>query len=283
MVMTIQEHDGNMLLRVNQLNVLYENRRGTVHAVKDASFEMGGGRVLCIVGESGSGKSAAALSLFKLIEPPGKITAGQVLLDGEDLLSLSERQLTRIRGKEIGMIFQNPSRSLNPVIKIGVQCAEAIRNHEKLSRAEADERALDCLREVGFPRPRETMNRFPYQLSGGMLQRVAIAMALSLKPRLIIADEPTTALDTTVQAEIMFRLLQLKERRNTSILLITHDLSIAAQMADEVAVMHAGTIVEHRQTLDLFQDPHHPYTKKLLHNVSGESNKELTRKWKCCK
>ncbi|MCE5169800.1 ABC transporter ATP-binding protein [Paenibacillus profundus] len=281
--MTIRENDANTLLRVNQLNVIYENRRGMVHAVKDASFEMGSGRVLCIVGESGSGKSAIALSLLKLIDPPGKITNGQVLLDGEDLLSLSEQQLTRIRGKQMGMIFQNPSRSLNPVIKIGVQCAETIRSHEKLSRVEADERTLDCLREVGFARPQETMNRFPYQLSGGMLQRVMIAMALSLKPRLLIADEPTTALDVTVQAQVMSRLLQLKKRWNTSILLITHDLSIAAQMADEVAVIHAGIIVEHRKTLDLFQDPHHPYTKKLLRNVRGESNKEMTYEWNCCK
>ncbi len=238
-----------------------------VKAVDGVSFSLKAGKVLGIVGESGCGKTVTSLSLLGLIEPPGKILSGEVWLDGRNLLELSPNQLRKIRGKEISLVFQNPMSSLNPVLTIGTQLIETIISHEDVSSKEARKRAVELLGKVGLPHPEKFMKRYPFQLSGGMRQRVMIAIALALHPRVLIADEPTTALDVTVQAQILSELCRLQKEFNTAIILISHDLGVVAGMADEVAVMYAGSIVEYGPVEDIFDNPRHPYTRALLNSV----------------
>jgi oligopeptide/dipeptide ABC transporter ATP-binding protein len=258
---------GEMVLEVNNLTTRFTTPYGVVKAVNGVSFSVKAGQTLGIVGESGCGKSVTALSLLGLIEPPGKITGGEVLLNGYDVLKLSGEQLRRVRGSEISMVFQDPMTSLNPVLTVGRQVTESILAHQSISKEKAYQRALELLAKVGLPHPEKFYRRYPFQLSGGQRQRVMIAMALSLTPKVLIADEPTTALDVTVQAQILGELTRLKKEFNTGIVLITHDLGVIAETADDVAVMYAGSIVEYGPVLDIFENPGHPYTRALLHSV----------------
>jgi len=256
------------LLRVAGLSTQFRTDAGTVRAVDDVSFELFPGETLGVVGESGCGKSVTALSILRLIpDPPGRIVGGEILLDGEDLLRASERRLREIRGNRIGMIFQEPMTSLNPVYTSGWQIAESVRLHRGKSRREARERAIEMLKLVGIPAPEERVDSYPHELSGGMRQRVMIAMALACDPELLIADEPTTALDVTIQAQILALIGKLREGRRLSVLLITHDLGVVAQTCDRVVVMYAGKVVERSPVADLFQRPRHPYTVGLLGSV----------------
>jgi peptide/nickel transport system ATP-binding protein len=225
--------------------------------------------VLGLVGESGCGKSMTALSLMRLVPPPGRITGGEVLLDGRNLLSLSASEMRHVRGAGVGMIFQEPMTSLNPVFTIGSQIAEAVRIHRGLGRRAAWSRAVELLDEVGIAEPGRRARDYPHQLSGGMRQRVMIAIAISCEPRVLIADEPTTALDVTIQADILALLRDLRERRGMALLLITHDLGVVAEQADDVAIMYAGRIVEQAPVLDIFERPLHPYTQALFRSMPG--------------
>jgi oligopeptide/dipeptide ABC transporter ATP-binding protein len=253
------------LLEVTGLRVTFPTAAGPARAVDGISFTLDQGKTLALVGESGCGKSLTALSLLRLVPPPGMIEAGSVIrLDGKELLALDAESLRRIRGKRIGMVFQDPMTSLNPVFTVGDQISEGIRAHEKVSRREAWERAVALLQEVGIPDPVSRAWSYPHQMSGGMRQRVMIAIALSCQPDLLIADEPTTALDVTVQAQILELLDRLREERGMAVLLITHDLGIVAGRADRVAVMYAGRIVEEAPTTTLFRHPTHPYTQGLF-------------------
>lgn len=255
------------LLEVVNLSTRFLTRRGEIRAVNGMSFQIIAGETLGLVGESGSGKTVTALSLVGLIDPPGEICTGEVWFDGRNLLALRRKQLREIRGREISFVFQDPLASLNPVLTIGTQMMEMVMAHEQVTREYARRRAVDMLGRVGLPDPGKLLHRYPFQLSGGMRQRVMIAMALSLHPRLLIADEPTTALDVTVQAQILFELRRLKREFGTSILLITHDLGVVAELADRVAVMYAGSIVEMGRIADIFENPAHPYTRALLRSV----------------
>ena len=246
----------------------FETPEGVVRAVDGVSFAVHAGRVFGLVGESGCGKSVTALSIMGILPtPPGRIVSGHVRFKGVDLLGLPEPQLRRIRGREIAMIFQEPMTSLNPVFTIGNQIMEAMRVHLPLSKAEARERAVALLEQVGIPDPEQRMDEYPHQLSGGMRQRVMIAMAISCNPSLLIADEPTTALDVTIQAQILDLLEQIRRDTGAAMILITHDLGIIAEVADEVAIMYAGEIVEWTDTLTLFREPRHPYTRGLLDSL----------------
>ena len=234
-------------------------------AVDGVDFEIRKGETLALVGESGSGKSITSLSIMQLIQsPPGKIVAGSIELEGKDLLKLSEKEMTSVRGNDIGMIFQEPMTSLNPVFTIGNQIAEPLIKHKKMKKKEAYAKALELLKLVGFPRAEEIIHEYPHQLSGGMRQRAMIAMALSCNPKLLIADEPTTALDVTIQAQILDLMIDMKEEFGSSILMITHDLGVVAETADRVMVMYGGQIVESADVKELFTDPKHPYTVGLL-------------------
>jgi oligopeptide/dipeptide ABC transporter ATP-binding protein len=233
-------------------------------AIDGVSFTVDRGEVLGLVGESGCGKSMTALCLMRLVPPPGRISAGRVVFGGTDLLTLPERAMRRVRGARIGMIFQEPMTALNPVLTAGFQIAEAIRVHRAVSAREASRRAIELLAEVGIPEPAARANDYPHQLSGGMRQRVMIAMAIACEPELLIADEPTTALDVTIQAEILDLLRGLRERHGMALILITHDLGVVAEQADRVAIMYAGRIVEEASTRELFAHPLHPYTRLLL-------------------
>lgn len=255
------------ILDVKDLATRFPTRYGEVRAVDGVSFELAPGETLGLVGESGCGKTVTALSLVGLIDSPGEIYAGEVLLNGQNLLGLNREQLRMIRGKEIGYVFQDPLSSLNPVLSIGTQLKETIRAHKKVTKGKARQQAVDLLGRVGLPDPEKLMGRYPFQLSGGMRQRVMIAMALSLHPRILIADEPTTALDVTVQAQILAELRRLKREFGTAIILITHDLGVVAELADRVAVMYAGSIVEMGSIIDIFERPGHPYTRALLKSV----------------
>jgi|APSaa5957512622_1039677.scaffolds.fasta_scaffold63615_2 peptide/nickel transport system ATP-binding protein len=256
------------LLQVRDLETYFYTEDGVGRAVDGISFEVKRGETLGLVGESGCGKSVSALSVMRLIpEPPGRIKAGQILLNGRDLLDLSEEEMCQIRGDDIAMIFQEPMTSLNPVLTCGFQIMEAIILHQKVSKAEGRQRAIEMLRLVGIPAPEQRIDEYPHQMSGGMRQRVMIAMALSCNPDMLIADEPSTALDVTIQAQILDLLLKLQEELHMAILLITHDLGVIAEMADRVAVMYAGKIVEHATTEALFARPLHPYTRGLLQSV----------------
>ena len=253
-----------MLLEVKNLRTEFKLKRGTVRAVDDVSFTIDKGEILAIVGESGSGKSVSSLSLMGLIQKPGKGAGGEILFGSQDLTKLSQKELQKIRGNKISMIFQEPMTSLNPVWRIKDQIMENIMTHMKMSKKEALARTIEMLDTVGIPSPAERANDYPHQMSGGMRQRVMTAMALSCEPDLLIADEPTTALDVTIQAQILDLMRNLKSKLNSSIMLITHDLGVIAEMADYVVVMYAGKVVEEASVVEIFKNPMHPYTVGLL-------------------
>ncbi|MDX2155236.1 MAG: ABC transporter ATP-binding protein [Hyphomicrobiaceae bacterium] len=255
------------LLEVESLQTHFRTPDGVNRAVDGVSFSVAAGETLAIVGESGCGKSVTAMSILRLIpEPPGKI-AGRVLFNGRNLLELDDREMRKIRGNDISMVFQEPMTSLNPVLTIGRQLSETLVLHEGVSRADGARRALEMLRLVNIPEPERRLVQYPHELSGGMRQRVMIAMALACNPKLLIADEPTTALDVTVQAQILDLMRQLKSRMGSAIILITHDLGVVAEMAERVVVMYAGRKVEEASTKDLFAHPRHPYTRALLASI----------------
>lgn len=255
------------LLEVKNLQTHFPTRAGLVKAVDGVSFYIARGELLGLVGESGCGKSITALSVLRLIAPPGKIVDGEILFEGVNLLKISDEKMRQIRGDDIAMIFQDPMTSLNPVFTVGEQIAEALRLHRKLSRKEAKAAAIEAMREVAIPDPARRSDDYPHQLSGGMRQRVMIAMALACNPKLLIADEPTTALDVTIQAQILELLDDLRKSRELAVLLITHDLGVVAEVADRVAVMYTGKIVEQSPVGELFARPKHPYTEGLLRSV----------------
>jgi oligopeptide/dipeptide ABC transporter ATP-binding protein len=256
------------LLAVENLRTGFDTQQGFLRAVDGVDFEIAQGGTLAIVGESGSGKSVTALSVMRLIDRPGRIAEdSRILFEGRDLAKLDERELGKIRGNDISMIFQEPMTSLNPVFTIGDQIAEAVRLHQGLNKKDAHERAVEMMRLVGIPSAERRVNDYPHQLSGGMRQRAMIAIALSSDPKLLIADEPTTALDVTVQAQILELMKELRERLGMAILLITHDLGVVAEMVDEVAVMYAGRVVERGPVADIFSSPQHPYTEALLDSI----------------
>jgi peptide/nickel transport system ATP-binding protein len=252
------------LLEVQGLETVMPRPDGLARAVDGVSFTLDTRRVLGLVGESGCGKSMTALSLMRLVPPPGRIAGGRVVLEGRDLLALPESAMREVRGAGLAMIFQEPMTSLNPVFSIGGQIAEAVRLHTDIGRRQAWTRAVELLDEVGIPAPEERARDYPHQLSGGMRQRVMIAIAISCKPRVLLADEPTTALDVTVQAGILDLLRSLRDRYGMALLLITHDLGVVAEQADEVAIMYAGRIVEHASVEEIFDRPLHPYTQALF-------------------
>jgi peptide/nickel transport system ATP-binding protein len=256
------------LLEVRGLKTFFQVEGGEFPAVDGISFSVDAGRTLGIVGESGCGKSVTALSIMGLVpQPPGRITGGEILFDGVDLLQLPTAALRDLRGDRISMIFQEPMTSLNPVLTVGEQIVEGILRHRPTSREAARERAIEMLRMVHIPSPEQRFDDYPYRLSGGMRQRVMIAMALSCKPKLLIADEPTTALDVTIQAQILDLMRTLRAETGTAIILITHDLGVVAELADDVAVMYAGRIVERASVAALFAEPQHPYTVGLLGSI----------------
>jgi len=256
------------ILEVRDLKTHFETRNGTVKAVDGVSIEVNAGDTLGIVGESGCGKTVLALSIMRLIpEPPGRIVSGTIHFDGTDILGLNNEEMRKLRGREISMIFQEPMNSLNPVLKVGDQVAESIRLHQGLSKKDSLERALEMLRLVGMPSAEERLKNYPHQMSGGMRQRVMIAMALSCNPRLMLADEPTTALDVTIQAQIIDLINTTKEKVGTSVILITHDLGVIAEAAQYAAVMYAGKVVEYCSVSDLFSKPLHPYTEGLMEST----------------
>ncbi len=260
-------------LRVENLCTHFFTRQGVVKAVEDVSFSVGTGRVLGLVGESGSGKSMTGYSIMGLVDPPGRVVAGRILLGGSDLCTLSPDEMRRVRGNRIAMIFQDPMMTLNPVLRVDTQMIEAIQAHADVSRAAALERARDALARVGIPAPAERVSAYPHQLSGGMRQRVAIAIALLNKPDLIIADEPTTALDVTIQGQILFEMQKLARESGTALIWITHDLSVIAGLADEICVMYAGRIVEHGSVDQVLDAPLHPYTHGLIDSVPSRNRR----------
>jgi oligopeptide/dipeptide ABC transporter ATP-binding protein len=255
------------LLEVRHLQTHFSTKRGEVRAVDDVSFALRQGETLSLVGESGCGKSVTALSVLRLVAPPGRIAGGEILFAGRDLLKLSESEMRAIRGNDIAMIFQDPMTSLNPVFTVGEQIAEAIRLHRGVSKREAWNQAVEGMRDVAIPAPEVRAKSYPHEMSGGMRQRVMIAMALACDPKLLIADEPTTALDVTIQAQILELLNELREKRRLALLLITHDLGVVAETADRVAVMYAGQIIEEAPVRELFAASRHPYTEGLLRAV----------------
>ncbi|MGD0272532.1 MAG: ABC transporter ATP-binding protein [Gaiellaceae bacterium] len=257
----------NSLLEIRDLHVHFRTRDGLVRAVEGARLSIDRGRTLGIVGESGSGKSVTALTVMGLTRFANAIISGEIEFDGTDLVKLPDNQMRRVRGRRIAMIFQDPLSSLHPLYKVGWQIVEAIQAHENVSRGVARKRAIEALREVGFPNPERRIDSYPHELSGGMRQRVMIAMALTLKPDVLIADEPTTALDVTVQAQILDLIRKLKDEYNTAVIMITHDLGVIAELADEVAVMYAGRVMERTSRETLFTDPELPYTWGLMRSI----------------
>jgi oligopeptide transport system ATP-binding protein len=258
----------NKLLDIKNLEVSFDTYAGEVKAVRDVSFHLYEGETLAVVGESGCGKSVTAKSIMRLNpEPPARFKNGQILFNGEDIVKKKEREMRSIRGKKIGMIFQDPMTSLNPTMTIGKQIMEGLKKHQKVSQKEAKERAVEMLRMVQIPNPEQRFYEYPHQFSGGMRQRAMIAIALVCKPQLLIADEPTTALDVTIQAQILDLMNELKEQIGTSIILITHDLGVVAQMADRIVVMYGGKVVETGITREIFYNSRHPYTWGLLESV----------------
>ncbi|MGN7300122.1 ABC transporter ATP-binding protein [Ferdinandcohnia sp. SAFN-114] len=253
------------VLEVRNLSINFHTERGIIPAVKESSFTIYSGETVCIVGESGSGKSVTSLGIMGLLpKPTGKADKGEILFQGENLLTKSKKEMQRLRGNEISMIFQEPMTSLNPVYTVGDQIAESLRFHKKLNKKESMEKAIEFLRLVGIPSPEQRVHEYPHQLSGGMRQRVMIAMALACDPKLLIADEPTTALDVTIQAQVLELMKDLKDKLDMSILFITHDLGVVADIADRVVVMYAGIVVEETTVWDIFARPYHPYTLGLL-------------------
>jgi oligopeptide/dipeptide ABC transporter ATP-binding protein len=265
------------LLEVDDLSVRFTTEDGVVQAVDGVSFELERGKVLGIVGESGSGKSVTALTIMGLTRDVNSRFGGQVRYQGRDLLELSDTEMQNYRGNEIGMIFQDPMTSLNPVYRIGEQIAEAIQAHEPVDKRVARRRAVELLRQVGIPNPESRVDDFPHQFSGGMRQRAMIAMALSCNPSILIADEPTTALDVTIQAQIIELISRLKDDFNSAVIMITHDLGVVAEIADEILVMYAGRVVERAPTRELFYDPQHPYTWGLLGSIPRLDRTKATR------
>ncbi|WP_431027969.1 ABC transporter ATP-binding protein [Lysinibacillus sp. LZ02] len=261
--------DSDKLLEVKNLETTFFSDDGNIVAVDQISFSVRAGEIVGIVGESGCGKSVTSLSIMGLVpNPPGKITGGKILLNGRDLTSLSEKEMRKIRGKEMAMIFQEPMTSLNPLFTIGNQLVEALSIHHKMwFKRRAKKRAMEMMKLVGLPRPKELMKEYPHQLSGGMRQRVMIAMALICDPKILIADEPTTALDVTIQAQILKLMKDLNKRLHTAILFITHDLGVVAETCERVIVMYAGQIVEEAPVKEIFKNPQHPYTKGLIQSV----------------
>lgn len=262
------------LIEVKNLKTYFYTRDGRVPAVDNVNFHINKGESVAIVGESGSGKSITALSIMKSIHAPGKIESGKIIFENYDILKKSEKEMRQIRGNEISMIFQEPMTALNPVYTVGRQISEVFEIHQGLSRREGIKKAIELLRIVGIPLPEKRVNEYPHQMSGGMRQRVMIAMALSCDPKLLIADEPTTALDVTIQAQILEIMKDLKKRMSMSILIITHDLGVVAEMSDRVIVMYAGKIVEIADVKDLFKNPRHPYTQGLLSSMPSLAKTE---------
>ncbi|NEW05025.1 ABC transporter ATP-binding protein [Paenibacillus sp. SYP-B3998] len=253
------------LLEIEHLRTYFKTEDGVVKAVDDVGLHVRQGETVCIVGESGSGKSITAMSIMGLIEgPAGKVNSGHIWFDGQDLLSFNKNELRAVRGNEIAMIFQEPMSSLNPVLTIGQQLIEPLIEHQKMNKKLAKKRAIELIGEVGISRAEQIFTSYSHELSGGMLQRIMIAIAISCRPKLLIADEPTTALDVTIQAQILDLLRKFKADSQMSILLITHDLGVVAEMADYVVVMYAGKVVEEGEVVELFQNPQHPYTRGLL-------------------
>ena len=258
---------GELLLDVRGLRTSFHTTDGVVRAVDGIDFQVRRGEVMGLVGESGCGKSVTSLSIMRLVAPPGRVEGGEVIFDGHDLLKLSRREMRDLRGERISMIFQQPTSSLNPVYDVGMQLGEVLELHRNMKRPAARNRALELLRMVGIPDPQRRLDAFPHELSGGMAQRVMIAMALACEPELLIADEPTTALDVTIQAQILDLMRTLQRETNTAMILITHDLGVVAEMCDRVAVMYAGEIVEQSDVATLFDEPKHPYTRGLIGSV----------------
>jgi peptide/nickel transport system ATP-binding protein len=255
------------LLNVDKVQTVFKTGKGEITSVEEVSFQLKPGQTIGIVGESGCGKSVTSLSIMRLLGKHGYVKNGSILFNGKDLAKISEAEIREIRGNEISMIFQEPMTSLNPVFTIGNQMMEGIRLHMKLGKKEARNYAIEMLNSVGIPRAEAIMNEFPHALSGGMRQRVMIAMALSCRPRLLIADEPTTALDVTIQAQILELMKKLRSQSNTAIILITHDLGVVAEMVDKIIVMYAGQVVEEADVFTLFDNPKHPYTKGLIGSI----------------
>jgi len=265
------------LLSVEHLTTVFDLPSGPVPAVDDVSFQIRKGETLGLVGESGSGKSVTAFSIMRLVQPPGRIADGRVRFDGRELMQLSEREMREVRGAGIGLIFQEPMTALNPVFTIGDQIAETLLVHRRTTRAQVKNKVIELLEAVRLPNAAARLRDYPHQLSGGMRQRVLIAMALACRPSLVIADEPTTALDVTIQAQILDLLRDMKEAFHLSLLLITHDLGVVAETADRVAVMYAGRIVEEGPVRSVFHDPQHPYTRGLLASIPGRQQERRLR------
>ncbi|MFC3746517.1 ABC transporter ATP-binding protein [Paenibacillus sp. GCM10012306] len=262
------------LLEVKDLAISFNTRGGEVQAIRGVSFHVDKGETLAIVGESGSGKSVTSQAVMKLIpEPQGIYKRGQILFEGQDIISKTQKQMQKVRGKEIGMIFQDPMTSLNPMMKVGKQITEVLFKHETITKEAANKRAIELLSLVGIPSPEKRFQQYPHEFSGGMRQRVVIAMALAANPKLLIADEPTTALDVTIQAQILDLMKDLQKKIGTAIIFITHDLGVVARMADRVAVMYAGQIVETGTAEEIFYDPRHPYTWGLLASMPSLESK----------
>jgi oligopeptide/dipeptide ABC transporter ATP-binding protein len=255
------------LLEIAGLSTSFTTRSGVIKAVDNVSFSLRKGRVLGLVGESGCGKTMTALSILNLVPPPGRITAGKILFEGRDLLTLPEPEMRKVRGARISMVFQEPMTALNPVFTVGNQIGEVLTTHQAVTTHEALDRSVELLRSVGIPSPEKRVHEYPHQLSGGMRQRVMIAMAIACRPSLILADEPTTALDVTIQAHILELLSRIQAEMGMAMVLVTHDLGLIAERADEVAVMYAGRIVEQAETRELFSDPLHPYTRGLMASI----------------
>ena len=265
------------LLTITGLSTYFYARSGVIKAVDNLSLSLTAGKVLGLVGESGCGKTITALSILNLVPPPGKIVSGSILFEGRDLLTLPEDELRKVRGAEISMIFQEPMTALNPVFTVGNQIAEVLWTHQDLSKTAALDQAVELLRSVGIPAPEKRVHEYPHQLSGGMRQRVMIAMAIACKPSLILADEPTTALDVTIQAHILELLSRIQAEMGMAMVLVTHDLGLIAERAHEVAVMYAGRIVEQATTAELFANPLHPYTRGLMASLPKPGEDRRTR------
>lgn len=261
------------ILEVKDLSVSFQTYGGEVRAVSNVSFDLYKGETLAVVGESGSGKSVMTQTIMKLIPmPPGKIAGGKILFNGDDIVPKTDKQMERIRGKEISMIFQDPMTSLNPTMKVGKQIMEVLIKHQNMNGKQAKDRAIELLNLVGIPMPEKRVNQYPHEFSGGMRQRAMIAIALAANPKLLIADEPTTALDVTIQAQILELMKDLQDKMDTSIIFITHDLGVVANVADRVAVMYAGKIIEMGTVDEIFYDPRHPYTWGLLASMPSLEN-----------
>ncbi len=265
---TNNNSEKSVLLKVTDLRTHFFTKNGVVKAVDGVSFEVRRGQVLCLVGESGCGKSMTALSVLKLVDKPGRVVAGEVWFDGEDLSRKSRREMTKIRGKRISMIFQEPRSSLNPVFRVGKQLAEVLSIHiGGLKKDKRQQQVVELLKDVGIPDPAKRSANYPHEMSGGMAQRVMIAMGIACAPELLIADEPTTALDVTIQAQVLDLMRKLQHEMNMGVIFITHNMGVVAEMADVVAVMYAGTIVEQAVTEELFGEPLHPYTQGLIASI----------------